>query len=1059
MGVTNFTSILSIQSQGAGDVNKLVTAFDALSSSIDRANTKSTALSNHPGFDSFAQKVRQGISDPLGAIGDIAETALKSLGPLGVGVTAGAAIFVKFATSGYDAAKSLGSFSDSIRDTATRLGVTNQSAADLGFSMKRAGSDIGSIEGVLKKLSQGLTDNSEEGAKARKGLVELGVSAYDGTAKMLPMSSILAQLSDKLGAIEEPAKRNALAISILGKGALTALPDILQLNDGLRRAHELGLAPTDNDIARWQELQHQTAEVDAQLERITRKLKDPIAAVWSVTIRGFANDTSDIGEAGFKALQSQIGKISPGEAQRRLDSTGGFFSASDTAEIQKLINDKIATEIGGSFRSGLSVSNSIFGNRITAALGSPTDEGRLTSAKEELKTLQDTLRADTQLHKPISDDDLKAVELQQKAVLAIEAQIKAVKELEEAKKHNLELDKQSADIFAKAFFGDSSNPAAARQATLAKIEAARTADLAKFPSGAAGINRDYDQQKYAAWITYIDASAKSLREFNDDVSKAAQESPDLVAKILKQQNDTIDSRLKSQGVVDGSGGLNPAFFGATQTFSAPAGYRSPEQKLRDAQDNARRSQGLFSSQAALAGLSDGATISGELALRQQSAQKIFTAEKAIADLKENAAERYIANLDAEDRRDQALFDAKLERDQKLLDLAVRAKDAFASGAVGLFEAAKSGGIPAFIKGELNKLEDSIVGNAAKLAYGDPTKGTGLSGLIPHASGGIFGKLLQGTPFGADPTKAATLDNTLATVDNTAAIRAWTESSSSGGGGSTGSWGTSGRNGGVSFSGFGGGSGGGIFTNSGTASDTGYTSDGVARYSPENYGPDGAYLGAGATSGRDAGIFTQKSGGVSTAAKIGYGAAALGAGYSAYEGFHAGGAQGALQGTASILGAASLIPGPQQPFIMAAAMATTVIASLLGDPKQRRSNEIASELKYNQYMAPVAINASMTTGGTYADFDRFGAPRGSGLSPFPSISQGFFDYANNTTVPGRTNSQFGGPAHVQITNHIYAMDGQDVYRVLTNHSAALGDAVNHALQTGRSTGLQETLRSL
>jgi hypothetical protein len=1035
MGVTNFTSILSIQSQGAGDVNKLVTAFDALSNSIDRANTKSKDLSNHPGFDDFASKVKKGISDPLGAIGDIAETALKSLGPLGVGVTAGAAIFVKFATSGYDAAKSLGSFSDSIRDTATRLGVTNQSAADLGFSMKRAGSDIGSIEGVLKKLSQGLTDSSEEGAKARKGLVELGVSAYDGTAKMLPMSSILTQLSEKLGAVEEPAKRNALAISILGKGALTALPDILQLNEGLRRAHELGLAPTDNDIARWQDLQHQTAEVDAQLERITRKLKDPIAAVWSVTIRGFANDTSDIGEAGFKALQSQIGKISPGEAQRRLDSTGGFFSASDTAEIQKLINDKIATEIGGSFRSGLSVSNSIFGNRITAALGSPTDEGRLTSAKEELKTLQDTLRADTQLHKPISDDDLKAVELQQKAVLAIEAQIKAVKELEEAKKHNLELDKQSADIFAKAFFGDSTNPASARQATLAKIEASRTADLAKFPSGAAGINRDYDQQKYAAWITYIDASAKSLREFNDDVAKAAQESPDLVAKILKQQNDTIDSRLKSQGVVDASGGLNPAFFGATQTFSAPAGYRSPEQKLRDAQDNARRSQGLFSSQAALSGLSDGATISGELALRQQSALKIFNAEKAIADLKENAAERYISNLDAEDRRDQAIFDAKLERDQKLLDLAVRAKDAFASGAVGLFDALKSGGVSSFLKGELNKLSDSVVGNAAKLAYGDPTKGTGLSGLIPHASGGIFGKLLQGTPFGPDALKDATAENTLATIENTAAYRAIALSASGGGGSGGGNWGTAARNGGI-FSALGlrSPSGGGIYTNSGLASDTGYTSDGVPRYSPESYGPDGSYLGPGATGGSDPSIRLASSSTSGLGRGVGIAGAVVGGGFGIYSGLHAGGAQGGLTAAGSAAGLvgslASLIPAISTalpalgPIGLGLGAALGLVSSLIGDPKKNRADELTGYARDRQTSVP--------TGTTY--------------------SQDLYGRGVDTDYLGHSRS------YVTVTYNINALDSQSFQQFLIANPGPLGAGIAAGVSGGNMDDAVQAVRA-
>src|SRR5262249_30818773 len=94
---------------------------------------------------------------------------------------------------------------------------------------------------------------------------------------------------------------------------------------------------------------------------------------------------------------------------------------------------------------------------------------------------------------------------------------------------------------------------------------------------------------------------------------------------------------------------------------------------------------------------------------------------------------------------------------------------------------------------------------------------------------------------ADPLKDATHLNTLATVDNTNALRALAVSRTGGGGGLV-----SGGRGVLALPASGSG---GIYT-SGTSSDTGYTSDGLPRYSPENYDADGNFLGAGATSSYD-----------------------------------------------------------------------------------------------------------------------------------------------------------------------------------------------------------------
>ena len=100
---------------------------------------------------------------------------------------------------------------------------------------------------------------------------------------------------------------------------------------------------------------------------------------------------------------------------------------------------------------------------------------------------------------------------------------------------------------------------------------------------------------------------------------------------------------------------------------------------------------------------------------------------------------------------------------------------------------------------------------------------------------------------------------------------------------------------------------------------------------------------------------------------------------------------------------------------------------------------------------VAVNASMGTGGTYADYDRFGGMRSSSFSPFPTVEQGFFLYREGMTVPGRTVNPYGGG----VTVNVQTLDS----RSFNDNSHLIAGALNHALQTNRATDLQETLRNL
>lgn len=117
---------------------------------------------------------------------------------------------------------------------------------------------------------------------------------------------------------------------------------------------------------------------------------------------------------------------------------------------------------------------------------------------------------------------------------------------------------------------------------------------------------------------------------------------------------------------------------------------------------------------------------------------------------------------------------------------------------------------------------------------------------------------------------------------------------------------------------------------------------------------------------------------------GVGIAGLGAGaaFGAYSGFSAGGVQGALTGSSSILGGvAGMLPllgatGPAAPIIGGIALAAGAIAALIGDPKKRFAEDQQTVLKGNRYSGPESEERTYdyATGATARDMDYKGRTR-------------------------------------------------------------------------------------
>lgn len=303
-----------------------------------------------------------------------------------------------------------------------------------------------------------------------------------------------------------------------------------------------------------------------------------------------------------------------------------------------------------------------------------------------------------------------------------------------------------------------------------------------------------------------------------------------------------------------------------------------------------------------------------------------------------------------------------ERTLRILDLQRQRRDEARGLASDFVGSLQSGRPQDFFRQQGGRLINQIGTNALTGTF---QRVQSTLGSIGAASG--LGGLLKGTLL--DPSNATPIDkNTLATERNTAALER-----ANGGG-----FQVSGPNGFNALRALG--PVGGFLGDLGVFG--GASSSNPMVFSAANKStvtPAPGFIGLGTT---EAGAVVPLSGGLSkTARGVGIAGAVAGGAIGAYTQFKAGGAQGALNGTAALAGAAgsilalSGVSGPAAPILAGVALGLQGIAMILGDPKKKRDAAINREISDAYYAENAPMSFSMDRFGRGYDYNKRGDMRG------------------------------------------------------------------------------------
>ncbi len=754
---TNFSSVISAQAVGTADVNAQADAIRKLADAIGGINQKADKVNQHPGFDKFAASVKQGISNPLGAIGGAVESALQTLGPFGVGVAAVAGTFAVLARQGFEWERQLGNLGDRIGDISVRTGLTTKEVGEFDLAMKFAGGTIESLEGIMRKLSQGLADGGEEGRKSAEGLRDLGIRARDVNGQLRPTSDIIVQLSQKLAALPNAFERNAAAIKILGRGALDVLPDLLELSEKLARAKELNLAPSAEDIKRWNAYKQQVEEVDAAWEALKRRMKEPIVGFVSFIIK----KSAELGVGGGLPSATELEQNSA-----RIDIP--TFKPPTEEQVQEL-----SKQFGEFLNDALSADP--VSQAAARGLAQFMSKG-LTAAQEQAERLKGKLQQARSEAQQLADSGAALPEAVAKARSEVEAteaayrrQSDIVKELSKDEERRIALLQKARDL-------------AREQSAFLVIGGSQGAVISQ-----AQIDKANEQTEALKRLQSLPRSI-TPRERAERAEDAVKPLPAGIQNQNSSQEFFVspESQRRGNAVIGSESQASPEqlaarFKGATDAEKVLSDRQI--QSLRDQYDAAQR---IVELRTGPGGEVDAAIRTA--AIRQEGLRR---ERDLTGDLNEFRKQTQRNALEFE----QKIAEIQRQRLDNLRNEAGQFFDALLQGPKGVQQFARE-----FLLGEARKIFQNVVVESLK----------GVSGNI-----GLPGKIFQGTILGKDPLKGATDllkgstdvlkvatdTNSTATDVNTQALRDLTAALASaraaalsptgGGGGSAGAGGSSG----------------------------------------------------------------------------------------------------------------------------------------------------------------------------------------------------------------------------------------------------------------------------
>jgi len=242
----------------------------------------------------FAGGLRQGITNVAGSFSSLLTSTNIALGGIAAFGTAATAI-TRGLVDLEARVKSLGASAD-------QLGVSFQTIQVLEEAAARAGTSIEAASAGIQKFAARIDDARSGTGAAAEAFRELGISQEE-LANTAP-TELAARVAEELGKIEDPARRAALQVDLLGKSGEELRRTFSEIPGAADDLEKFGRAVSDLDRERLADFGGSIDALSLATEGLGTSLLLPFVGLGDGVARGLAEVT-----AGITAIVDPVGRI------------------------------------------------------------------------------------------------------------------------------------------------------------------------------------------------------------------------------------------------------------------------------------------------------------------------------------------------------------------------------------------------------------------------------------------------------------------------------------------------------------------------------------------------------------------------------------------------------------------------------------------------------------------------------------------------------------------------------------------------------------------------------
>jgi phage-related protein/uncharacterized coiled-coil protein SlyX len=197
------------------------------------------------GLGSIASGAGHALQASLNGVLQVAEMATIAL--IGLGIAAlGAAVGIGRLVM------STARQADDLDELSQKTGISTDRLQELAYIGKQSGTDLDTMTGSMAKLVRSMDATKSYSAPAAQAFRTLGINVRDINGNLKDNEQVFGETLTALGKIEDPTKRDALAMEIFGKSAQELNPLILMGADGMAvmsdEAHKMGAVMSEEDV-------------------------------------------------------------------------------------------------------------------------------------------------------------------------------------------------------------------------------------------------------------------------------------------------------------------------------------------------------------------------------------------------------------------------------------------------------------------------------------------------------------------------------------------------------------------------------------------------------------------------------------------------------------------------------------------------------------------------------------------------------------------------------------------------------------------------------------------